>query len=199
MADFLAAKTPAETVERRWQSNGAQSVSIAATGITATALVDGDEIVFTLSDGTAGQTAYIDVTVVADGETRINRIYVPIVATGHAASTVQDVVNFALRKITGISETPDAEQANDAVERLTDMLEVWRVTGADIGAPRPLSLSTVLYAPHSHLSAIKNNLIVSLSDIYGADALTASVIEAARRGLQLVKMANQPFAEAEYF
>lgn len=197
--DFLPAKAPTETVERRWQSKGAETVTLAATGLTATAEVDSDEVVFTLSGGTAGQTAYIDVTVVAGDETRANRLYVPVVALGGSSATVQDIVGFALRKVTGLGETPEAAQAEDALERLGDMLEAWRATGADMGAPRPLLLSTVLYAPHSHITAIKNNLIVSLSDIYGQDVLTPQVVEAARRGLQLVKIANCPIPETEYF
>lgn len=205
MADYLAAIGPNETAERRWASpveasDGAARVSIVASGITATAKLDGDDVVLTLSGGTAGQTAYIDVTVTSnDGFILADRLYVPILATT-AGVTAQDIVNFAMRKIVGNGETPDGAQASDALERLADMLEEWRVTGADVGAARPLSLSTTIYAPHSHISAIKNNLIVRLADIYNTE-VTPGVAVAAVRGLQLVKTANLPDDRAgtEYF
>lgn len=193
MADYLAAIGPAETVERRWAApvvdgDGAQSVALSVSGITATAELDGDEVVFTLSAGTLG-TAYVDVTVTTSaGSILVERLYIPVVANTSGV-TVQDIVSFALRKVTGSGETPDADQAADALERLADMLDEWRVTGADVGAPRPLTLPTVLYSPHSHVSAIKNNLIVRLSDLYGLE-ITPSVANAAVRGLQLVKAGN---------
>lgn len=204
MAETLAAKGPSETVERRWavpveDGDGVASVSISASGVTATAELDGNDVVLTISDGTAGSTASIVVTATTDQEFILaDTLYIPIVAGDGAAITVQDVLSYALRKVTGLGETPDADQAADALEKLSDMLEEWRVTGADVGAPRPLALSTVLYSPHSHISAIKNNLIVRLSDQYNRE-VTPSVAVAAVRGLQLIKTANQPISEAEYF
>lgn len=204
MAETLAAKGPSETVERRWavpveDGDGVASVSISASGVTATAELDGNDVVLTISDGTAGSTASIVVTATTDQEFILaDTLYIPVVAGDGAAITVQDVVSYALRKVTGLGETPDADQAADALEKLSDMLEEWRVTGADVGAPRPLALATVLYSPHSHISAIKNNLIVRLSDQYNRE-VTPSVAVAAVRGLQLIKTANQPISEAEYF
>lgn len=202
MADYLAAIGPAETVERRWLApvatgDSAQSVALVAVGVTATAEIDGDAVVLTLSAGTLG-TAHIDVTVTTSaGSILVERLYIPVVANTSGV-TVQDIVAFALRKVTGSGETPDADQAADALERLADMLEEWRVTGADVGAPRPLTLSTTIYSPHSHISAIKHNLIVRLSDLYGSD-ITPSVATAAVRGLQLVKTANLAPKTVEYF
>lgn len=205
MADYLAAIGPDETVERRWtcpieDGDGAASVVVSGTNVTVTAELDGNDVVLTLSGGTEGATAYIDVTVTTDQEFILaDRLYVPVLAKAGASVTVQSIIEFALRKIVGIGETPDADQASDALERLGDMLEEWRITGADIGAPRPLTLSTVLYSPHSHISAIKNNLIVRLADIYNGGEVTPGVAVAAVRGLQLIKTANQPVSETEYF
>lgn len=202
MADYLAAIGPAETVERRWaapvaEGDSAQSVVLSAVGVTATAELDGSDVVLTISTGTLG-TAHIDVTVTTSaGSILVERLYIPVVANTSGV-TVQDVVSFALRKVTGSGETPDADQAADALERLADMLEEWRVTGADVGAPRPLALSTTIYSPRSHISAIKHNLIVRLSDLYGSE-ITPSVATAAVRGLQLVKMASLAPKTVEYF
>lgn len=205
MADILAAKGPSETVERRWavpvaDGDHAASVALSASGVTASAELDRDEVVLTLSAGTAGATASVVVTVTTDdGNIHVETLYVPVVAPGGSAITVQDIVSFALRKAVGLGETPDADQAADGLERLSDMLEEWRVTGADVGAPRPLELTTILYAPHSHVSAIKNNLIVRLADQYGPELITPGVATAAVRGLQLVKSSKQPIPETEYF
>lgn len=203
MADYLAAIGPAETVERIWSapvdvSDSAQSVVVSASGITATAELDGNDVVLTLSAGTIG-TAYVNMTVTTSGGLIfVERLYVPVLAVA-SGTTVQDIVTFALRKMIGSGETPDADQANDALERLSDMLEEWRVSGVDIGAPHPLTLSTVIYSPFSHISAIKNNLIVRLSDLYGADIITPAVATAAVRGLQLVKNANLAPASVEFY
>lgn len=205
MADYLAAKGPDETVERLWPapveaSDGAATVNVVASGVTVTAeLNDDDDVVLTISGGTAGQTAYIDVTVTSNaGFILADRLYLPILATT-AGVTAQDIVSFALRKVTGLGETPDADQAADGLEKLSDMLEEWRVTGADVGAPHPLTLATVIYSPASHISAIKNNLIVRLSDQYGPELITPGVATAAVRGLQLIKTSKRPFADVEYF
>ena len=202
MADYLAAIGPAETVERTWSApvqdgDSAQSVSASASGVTATAELDGNDVVLTLSAGTIG-TAYVDVTVTTDGGLILKeRLYIPVITTVSGV-TVQDIVAFALRKQTGIGETPDADQAQDALERLTDMIEEWRITGADIGAPYPLTLPTVIYSPPSHVAAIKFNLVVRLADIYGGE-ITPTVATAAVRGLQLVKNANLAAKSVEYF
>lgn len=205
MADYLDAKGPDETVERRWPSpveasDGAASVNIVASGVTATAeLGDDNEVVLTLSGGTAGQTAYIDVTVTSNaGFILADRLYLPVLAK-EAGVSVQDIISFALRKVTGLGEAPDADQAADALEKLADMLEEWRVTGADVGSPSPLELTTTIYSPASHISAIKNNLIVRLSDMYGAEIVTPSVAVAAVRGLQLIKSSKRALAETEFF
>jgi hypothetical protein len=204
MAEYLDAIGVGETVERIWlapidEGDSAQSVTLVATDITASAELRGDEVVLTLSAGVAGKVASIAVTV----NTSQNRVHkqvlsVPVLALSGSGQTVQDIVNFAMRKVKGFGETPDGEQAADALERLSDMLEEWRMTGADVSAPRPLSLNTVIPCKHSHISAIKNNLIVRLSDIYN-EPVTPSVAVAAVRGLQLVKQSNLPKEQVEYF
>lgn len=205
MADVLAAKGPTETVERRWavpvtSGDYAASVSLTASGVTASAVLDSNEVVLTITGGTAGATASIVTTVGTDlGNTIVETLYVPVVASGGSAETVNDILSFALRKVTGIADTPNAEQSAEALEKLTDMIEEWRVTGADVGAPRPLETSTVIYSPHAYISAIKNNLIVRLSDIYGPELVTPSVATAAVRGLQLIKASKRTPQQPEYF
>lgn len=197
MADFLTAKGPSEVVQRRWPApvdsdDGAASVAVVASGVTATATLEGDEVVLAISGGTAAATGSIAVTVTtSQGRTLIETLYIPVVAPGAAADTAQEIINFALRKVAGVGEDPSAEQADDALERLSDMLEQWRIGGADVGAPRPLTTATVIYCPQGFMSAIKNNLIVQLADLYDAQ-LSPVTVQNARAGLSLIKQANLP-------
>jgi hypothetical protein len=199
MAHFLALKAPAEVVERTWRvptghGDSPESASVSASGVTVdTYEINGcGEVALTLSGGSAGETGAITATITTSyGNTLTETLYIPIASADSTASTVRDIVSFALRKVAGLAEEPTAEQAEDARERLADMLEEWRATGADIGATRPLTLNTVLYCPESYLSAVKNNLIVALSDIYGLE-VSPFVMRKALAGLAHIKMANLP-------
>lgn len=196
MAIFWTAKAPTAVVSYEWTpapDEVVQSVTSSATGAVIDSYsVQGDTVTFFVSGGTAGKTAQITATAITgQGETLAETIYLPIIATGSAAGTVQDIVSFALRKITGLGETPTAEQASDAVERLQDMLSRWRVTGADVGAPQPLTLTTVVYTPDELLGAIKSNLAVELADLYGFEP-SATLRRAAMQGLVALKMRNLP-------
>lgn len=201
MAQHLEAKGATETVERRHTLADVASVSLSNTGITATATVEGDEVVFDLSGGTAGTTGVIAATfTMHSGETLVDTFYVPIVAPGATGMTVRDVCEFALRKVYGKDETPEASALEDALERLNDMLRGWAATGADVGATFPLLAGTVIYCKPEFQGAIKNNLIVQLADLYDLP-VGAIVGNNAARGLQLVKAANLPDTRtgAEYY
>ena len=121
MTAFLTAKGPSETVQRRWavpvdSDDGASSLSASASGVTLDDYaLEGDEAVFTLSGGTAAATGTVSVTVTtSQGRELVEKLYIPIVSPDSSAATVQDVVSFALRKVAGIGETPDADQSADA-------------------------------------------------------------------------------------
>lgn len=204
MTAFLAAKGPDETVQRRWSvpvdsNDGAASITATGSDVTVEASLEGDEAVFALSGGTAGTTATIAVSVTtSQGRVLVETLYLPVVSPDSSAATVADVIAFALRKVTGSGETPNAEQAADALERLTDMLEVWRMSGADVGATRPLLSSSVLYCPESYLSAIKNNLIMQVADLYTAE-ISPVVVQNARIGLAHIKARNLPRVEPSFY
>lgn len=198
MAIFWSAKPPAAVYTYTWVPDLADGDGIASSSVSASGAVidsysiDGDAVSFVMSGGTAGQTATITATVTTTyGETLPETIYLPIVGTGSSAGTVRDIVSFALRKVVGIGEEPSEEQAADALERLTDMLAHWRATGADVGAPSPLTLNTVIYSPDEYLSAIKNNLIVEIADLYGLE-VGPRVVRNAAQGLVMVKMRQLP-------
>lgn len=190
MAQHLEAKGAGETVQRRYTLAGVKSVSLSASGVTASAKVGGDDVVFTISAGTAGTTGAITATMTNDdAETLVEIFYIPIVAPGATGMTVRDVCEFALRKVYGKDETPEASAMSDAVERLNDMLLGWKWTGADVGAAFPLVEGSVLYVRPEFQSAIKHNLCLCVAEFYDLP-LTPYVIEQARRGVQLVKSAN---------
>lgn len=203
MADFLPAKVAAEVVERTWTiSADATAVSTSASGVTVgSSEARGNEIVFVLSGGTAGQTGAITATVTtSDGQTLIETIYVPIVAsTANIADTARDYVHFALRKVTGLRGSVTAAELDDALERLNTIVASWRTTGADIGAPFPITANTVIYCPDYAVSALRHALLIECLPLYGMEP-TQIEYEAYRRGLQLVKQKNLPeVREAPFF
>ena len=192
MAQNLWPKAAADVAIRRVPvADGVSSVSTSATGITVdSAAIEDGELVLTLSAGTAGTTGLIVATFTTDeGETLEQTYYIPIVATAATGMTVRDACYYALRKIYGKDETPDASAMSDAVERLSDMLRQWTATGADVGATFPLEESTVIYCPPQFQSAIKYNLMVQVAELYDLPITPAIAVNAVR-GLQLIKTAN---------
>lgn len=199
MAAFLAAKGPTEVVERRWSvpvdaDDGAESVSLSASGVTVDANeLQGDELVLTLSAGVAAATGSIVATVTtSQGRTLVETLYIPIVASAaQIANTARSYCSFAMRKIVGMGNDPEATELDDALERLNAMLAKWREGGADIGAAFPITASTVIYCPDWAVDALRFNLRVACHDAFGAE-ITGYDMEQARRGLQLVKHNNLP-------
>ena len=200
MAQHFEAKGAAEVVTRRFavpvaKGDAVSGLSQTASGVTVdSAENEADELVFVLSGGTAGATGAITATVTTDqGETLVFQLYIPVIAPNATGMTVRDVCEFALRKVYGKDETPEASALTDAIERLDDMLREWAVTGADVGATFPLTESTVIYCKPEYQAAIKHNLILCVAEFYDMP-LTPYVVEKARRGLQLVKSDNLPDA-----
>lgn len=192
MAQHLEAKGAGETVQRRYTLAGVKSVSLSASGVTASAKVEGDDVVFTLSAGIAGTTGTITATMTNDdAETLVEVFYIPIVAPNATGMTVRDVCEFALRKVYGKDETPEASAMSDAVERLNDMLRAWSWTGADVGAAFPLVEASVIYCRPEFQSAIKANLILEIADLYDLP-ISIKTAQNAMRGMQLIKTANLP-------
>lgn len=198
MASFWHPKPSTATHSYEWRPELSEGVNLTVTAATMTGATlvsrktNGNVVTFVVSGGTAGQTASLSITATtSDGQTLSELIYLPIIGPGVLAETVQDIVSFALRKITGIGEDPSADQASDALERLQDMLDTWRITGADVGAPSPLALTSVVYCPDGYLRAIKNNLILQLADLYSYE-VSPVVVQNARNGLYMIKHASLP-------
>lgn len=200
-------KAPGDAARYTWTPPLASDDGIATASASISGAVlenswyDASALVLAISGGSAGQTATIALSVTTkQGEIFTETAYLPIVAPDATGMTARDVCEFALRKVYGKDETPEASALEDALERLNDMLRGWAATGADVGATFPLLAGTVIYCKPEFQGAIKNNLIVQLADLYDLP-VGAIVGNNAARGLQLVKAANLPDTRtgAEYY
>lgn len=190
MARSWEPKGPNETVERRWGvdldiDDSISAVSAVGSGVTiADTAYDATDAIITLSGGTEETTASVTVTVTTnDGETFVETFLIVISAPAQQFSyTARDIIYFAMRKITGNGEDPDADEADDALERLNDMLAMWRIEGIDLGVP-VLALGSTITVPDAYISAIKFNLRVSCHSHYGEDvsAYDAEMAESGKR------------------
>jgi len=206
MAQSLAAKPPTAVYRYSWaapvvEGDTLATVTAVATGVTlGSAEIQSGEWVFYLSGGTAGQTGSIAIEATTQqGETLVETLYVPIVeSVAIQAKTVREVCEFALRKVTGMGETADADELADAMERLEAMLLLWKDSGGDVGATFPLADDTVLYLRDSFVSGVQYGLRLLVHQHYGV-ALDPLDLEMANRGLQRIKQANVPDVRAVGF
>lgn len=192
MALTWTAKAPAAVRKYEWAPSpdtALDTVSVVVTSgtVTVTGEVKGDTAVFTATGGSAGVVQVLTVTATSGDETFSDTVYLPIEATTNRLGyTVRDICLFALRKIAGVGETPDADELADAVERLNDRVALWRRTGADIGVDLPLvEGDTLNIADHAYL-ALKLQLRNELHEFYGTP-LTQSDVMDARAALAVVK------------
>lgn len=196
MALTWTAKAPGAVYRYSWtpplaQGDGLASYTASASGATiGSQSLESEAVVLFVSGGSAGTTATFTLTAVSDrGEKFSETIYLPIVSPDATGMTVRDVCEFALRKVYGKDETPEASAMSDAVERLDDMLRAWGWTGADVGASFPLAEASVLYVRPEFQQAIKANLILEIADLYDLP-ISIKTAQNAVRGMQLIKSAN---------
>lgn len=196
MALTWTAKAPGAVYRYSWtpalaDGDGLASYTVSASGATIDSeALDGEAVVLFVSGGTAATTATFTFTAVSDqGEEFSEKVYLPIVAPDATGMTVRDVCEFALRKVYGKDETPEASALSDARERLDDMLRAWGWTGADVGASFPLADASVLYVRPEFQQAIKANLILEIADLYDLP-ISVKTAQSAMRGMQLIKSAN---------
>lgn len=176
MAQTWPAKAPAEVVERRWSVpldpyDSISTVSAIGTGVTVDETDSSlDEAVIIVSAGTADTTATVAVTVTSrEGRTYTETFLLAIRATARQfTTTARDICSFALRKIAGIGEDAEAGEADDALERLNDMIADWRIDGADLGLTVPLALGDTVPIPDEFISALKFNLRIACHDHFDA-------------------------------
>lgn len=177
------AKTPGEIALRRWEPQLPQRESLATSAtitvdagtVTATAEVTtfkgSDVVEVLLSGGAIGETARISIDVgTSEGATLTGVFFMAVRSEAPVlGSTARDVCNFALRKVIGNGEVASADELTDALERLNDMLMIWRVSGLDVGLGGVLEADTELNIPDFVIAGLKWNLREELHDFYGVD------------------------------
>lgn len=197
----LAAKPAASALSYDWAPTLACDDSIASVAlsvITGTATIssydhDSQAVTMLLTGGTAGETSILSASVVTQrGETITETIYLPVTeSTNRLGNTARDVCAFALRKVAGLDDEAEAPEVSDALERLNDMLAVWKKQGADIGVALPLVADTLLLVPDEFIQPIKANLLLDVYDMYGEQPTQRQAMNA-RTGLQLIKASLLP-------
>jgi hypothetical protein len=203
MALSWPAKAPSAVRKYTWAPVPDQpidSVSVAVTG-TATVSSDvyGDTVTFTVTGGADGVVQVFTLTATSGTETIVETAYLPIeTSTNKLGNTVRDVCLFGLRKVVGIAEEPDADELADAIERLNDMVAMWRETGADMGLELPLLEADALLISDAGYSALKFNLRNALHDFYG-EPLTQAMVMEARSALAQVKNSMIVHNAPDYF
>ena len=114
------------------------------------------------------------------------------------AQTALDIIKRALRMVGELAaetgEAPNAAQAEQALIALNGMLAEWEMEGVPL-LLEPLTNTTTVTLPDSHLNALAWNLAVHLSAEYGRDAppTVAALADRSFRTLQAA-YANVPQA-----
>lgn len=204
MAISWPAKAPTAVIEYDWTPQPDTALDTASAVVTTgtatiSAEITGDTATFTVTGGAAGVVQVFTVTATAGDQTIVETFYLPIeTSVNRLGYTARDACIYALRKIVGIAEEPDADQLADALERLNDMLAMWRAAGADMGLPLPLVEASPLNVNDAYYTAIKANLRNAVQDFYGM-ALTASEAIEARQGLATVKNDMIPHRKPLYY
>lgn len=187
-------KAPAEVVERNWivpvvESDSVASFTVEGTGVTVVASeLNGDTIQLTLSAGSAGETATVDLVATStNGLIETATFYQPVRADGFQLTpTGNEIANFALRKVVGNGMAADGVELDDALERLTDLLAGWQADGADLSVKLPVEAEDILYIPDWSVGAVKAVLTAKVFDHYDVP-LTRAVAMDAQAGMQRIK------------
>lgn len=162
------AKTPDETVTQRWEpdltsSESISSVAAATDGGTVTVTATNETkngkagITALVAGGAAGETARVSLEITTSkGNTLVGVFFIAVRAEAPVlGNTALDVCQFALRKIVGNGETAEAEELDDALERLNAMLMLWRIDGLDVGIAKELDSTDALDIPDPYITVIK--------------------------------------------
>lgn len=193
-------KAASDVAERIWTPKAGEcpascELTVSTGSATLTTELQGEDVVALVTGGTAGITQIIAASaVLGNGETITETIYLPVLQTGNAlAKTGQDITSSVLRPIVGVGNLPDSAETDLALEHLNEMLAAWARQGADMGVPLPVTTSTVFYCPDAEIAAIKANLTLRVRpEFLDGWMPTPLQVNAANRGLQLVKTARLP-------
>lgn len=203
-------KTPGETVSRRWEPPLDYYEHI----LTASATVDSGTVTVTvqnefyrgnpsvevlISGGAAEETARISVDITTSEDRSLTGVFfIGVVSEAPVLTeTARDVCNFALRKVVGNGETAQAEELDDALERLNAMIAMWRIQSLDIGITKEMEAGDTLAIPDAYITALKFCLRRDLHEFYGVP-LSALDVEQAREAQAAVLAKTIYFDDMTY-
>lgn len=191
MMQVLPSKAPGETVSHRWEPEldyleSIQSVSAGVDSGTVTVTTErenyrgNDGVTLFIAGGAAGETARISVEgVTSEGRTLIGVFSIGVLAEAPLlGETARDVCYFALRKVAGNGSTPTADELSDAMERLNNLIAMWRIQSLDIGIAKKLEDDDALNIPDAFVMALKFCLRRDLHDFYGVPLSVLDVQQA---------------------
>lgn len=98
-------------------------------------------------------------------------------------ATARDLITMSLRTLGVLhsGETPSAEEADDALDTLNQLMNSWRYEGIDLEWVPITSLNTTLPYPDDHIGPFRHNLAVALSPDYGIQ-VTPTIAGLAKQG-----------------
>lgn len=176
METALESKAPADTTRYEWEPRLTRNDVITAASVvvaSGTVAVSGTEtdsnaVVFFVAGGAAGETARLTASATTfEGETITETLLLPVRSSDTILNnTASDVCNFALRKIVGNNASASASELEDALERLNDMIAMWRIQSLDIGITKKLVASDTLAIPDAFIMALKFCLRLDLHEFY---------------------------------
>jgi hypothetical protein len=105
-------------------------------------------------------------------------------------TTYRDLITSSLRSIGVLhsGETPSAEEANDSLDALNEMLNAWIYEGVNLEHTTATSLNSTVPYPDDHLGPIRWNLCVRLAPEFGI-AVTAEIAALAQQGFNQLQRA----------
>ena len=112
--------------------------------------------------------------------------------------TARDMITRALRLIDVVGDGVDlsAEQADDGLKGLNDMLFYWGLEGIQIGHTEA-TLDTVFTLPDNHMLPVRYNLAVMLAPEFDA-VVSDYVAEMANRSFRQLKQEHFVAPKAEF-
>lgn len=112
-------------------------------------------------------------------------------------ATAREVITGTLRKLRvyAAGETPTAEDMDDCLVSLNEMLASWRNDGIDLSHVT-LALSDTLDVPDDHLVTVKLSLAEHIGGEYGAE-LSATDAAVAERGRMALRAAYFTIAKLD--
>jgi hypothetical protein len=105
-------------------------------------------------------------------------------------TTARELITQSLRTLGVLhsGETPSAEEANDGLTSLNQMLNAWIYDGIDMEFSTLTSLNDVIGYPDDQIGPIRYNLAVVMSPDYGVP-ITPAMVALAQQGYLQMKRA----------